>query len=98
MIKIDKYNGIELEEYNGKHFLNLMGIGKKSEKWFKKWAFEAYQENDKLVPGDKARPIKIPLGDRNQAVEVLRKLLEEIGGSETDMGPVEEIPEDDIPF
>lgn len=100
-IQIDKYNTLELDEYQGKYYINLLGPDKAGEKWYKKWVFEAYRKDGENVPGDKSRPLKIPLGELGKAKDALRAFLDELPDEAqkplTD-GHGKPINEDDIPF
>lgn len=62
VLKTNKWNGVEIEEYNGKFSLVLKSPGKgaKEGQWFPQWClmstgFKEYSE--------KPSPVKIPLGD-----------------------------------
>lgn len=85
------HNGIALEEYNGKISLVRAYRGKNKEVYVK-WGFP---EKDK-APTEKAIPWKVELGSESEAVEILTKLLQNLGG--IPFSAPEPIDDSDIPF
>lgn len=87
--------GFEVSEYNGKFSLCSSNEGKDGKIWFK-WVFP--QNKDK-EPIDKAIPMKVELGSRENAIARLKKAIEfvetyeDLVGGDGDDGH-----DDDIPF
>lgn len=73
-IKTTDYDGIYLEEYNGKYSINALRVS--NEKFYTVWAKytkgkDVYQEKD--------WPVKVNLGDKETAKTTLLNLLAELG-------------------
>ena len=83
--------GIALEEYNGKLSLTKGNIGRDGNQYFE-WG---YPQRDR-APQEKAIPWKIILGDKQEAIEVLNRILSVLldGKVQDDQGEIT----DDIPF
>ena len=78
--------GVAVEEYNGKWTLVSMYNGYKQ--WAKyKIGKDAYKEKD--------LPVKVSLGTRDKAIEILTAALREIRG---DTPAADDAPFDDAPF
>lgn len=68
-IKIDDNNGFEFEEYDGKW--SLMPTRKGYKQWAKyRKGKDEYQEKD--------WPVKVTLGNREQAIRVCKKILQQL--------------------
>jgi len=67
--------GVQLDEYNGVFSLIAAREGTDG-KIYKEWAFP--QDKDRR-PRDKAIPVKVDLGDKDQAIEALLVFLRELG-------------------
>jgi hypothetical protein len=81
MFKINEWDCIELNEYKGNYEITL-GYAKKDGSFGVKFCKREFGKgNEKNVP------VKIPLGDKEKAISVLRSLLEEL-----------ESTDDDVPF
>lgn len=74
-IEIDKYSVTGIEDYNGKLSI-VLGYEKDGE--FKpKWCKQEFGKgNEKNVP------VKIPLGDKEKAMEILGFLMEQVDSSD----------------
>jgi len=85
VLQINKWNGVEIEQHNGKFSLILKteGKGPKAGQWFTVWC---QLSNGFKTFAEKASPMKIPLGDTkldaaanlDQLVRMLREMKEEI--------------------
>jgi len=94
VIKVNYYNSIKLEEYNGKYSLCAVDNGK-DETYYLKWCFLSEWKNGAAVPGDRKMPMKIVLGDnKEQAIGTLELLLAELQGKSDSS----EDQQDDTPF
>ena len=94
IIKINTYNSIKLEEYNGKYSLCAVDNGQ-NETFYLKWCFLSEWKNGAAVAGDRKMPMKIVLGDnKEQAIGTLELLLAELKGKSD--SPAEQ--PDDTPF
>ena len=72
MIEINRYNYVKIEEYNGMYSL-ILGYKDKDGEFKPKWCkMEFGKGNERNVP------VKIPLGNRDQAGEVLSKLIDSL--------------------
>ena len=68
-IKINDDNGFELDEYDGK--FSLMPTRKGYKQWAKyRKGKDEYQEKD--------WPVKVILGDREQAIRVCKEILQQL--------------------
>lgn len=78
--EVDHYNGIQIQKYNGIFGLLAMqkGGGEQKEVWYKIWTFLSYWKNGEAVPGDKKRPMAVRLGEKQQAIEILEKIIYQI--------------------
>ena len=91
---------IIIEDYNGNYGLCLAKKGDKGGTLWKKWCYP--QVKDKK-PAEKAIPLKIPLGSRDDARQVSKQIAEAFGWIVTEPGKGTQKPviiEDDseIPF
>lgn len=92
-IKTGDKTGVEIEEYQGRYALASLYIGTDG-KMYKEWAYRQYGK-DKVA--DKATPIKVSLGDKQQAIDVCREMLKYFGHTfAADQLPVDS--GDDVPF
>jgi len=97
-IKVNEYNAIELNEYNG--IFELVAGVEKDDKFFKNWNIASTYDSEVggSVPSKKEDgryrnvPAKVILGDREQAIKNLRLLLEQL--EEAIVPP----PSGDVPF
>ena len=89
---------IVIEEYQGVYGLVLSKKGDKGGTVFKKWCFPEFKKE----PGKKAVPWKLPLGNRDDAVKVIRALAAAFGiGAPVGQGTAPQVSDDDddgIPF
>lgn len=75
---IDYYNGVAVDIHNNVFGLISMNKGA-NDVWYKRWIFWSEYKNGKSVPkNDKVRPLAIRLGDKAVALEVLKKLMDDI--------------------
>jgi hypothetical protein len=75
-IRINDYDMVKLEEYNGKFSL-VLGYEAKDGSFKVKWSKQEFGKgNEKNVP------VKVPLGDKPSAVMVLGMWLRELDGGE----------------
>jgi len=81
------HNGVALEEYNGKFSIVRAYRGKDGEVYVK-WG---YGQKNK-APMEKAIPWKVELGSESQAVDILRRLLKQLGADENPPIDSETIP------
>lgn len=77
VIEINNYDGIQLDEYNGKYSLNAMQHGQ-NDVWYKRWVFLSRYKDGEAVPDKKKQPMKVVLGDKSKALEVLKHLYNQI--------------------
>jgi hypothetical protein len=76
MIQVNEYDYIDIEDYNGKKSL-VLGYEKKDGSFGVKWCkMEFGKGNEKNVP------VKIPLGNAEQAIDILQTLIIELQGDE----------------
>jgi len=87
MFEIDKWTQIELVEYTGTFSIE-QGYRKNDDSFGYKTVKEEFGKGNEKVTHK-----KIPLGNRDKAIEALRYMLTELGAE-----PVAQVPEDDVPF
>ena len=81
VIKVDYYNSVMIEEYNGKYSICAVDNGQ-NECFYKKWVFLSRWRNGEAVPDDRKMPMKVALGDdKAQAVRTLETLLVKLKGT-----------------
>ena len=88
---------IIVEKYNDQYGLVLGKKGDKGGTVFKKWCFPEFKKE----PGKKAVPWKLPLGNRDDAVKVIRALAAAFGiGVPGGQGkaPQSSADDDSLPF
>lgn len=85
--------GIGIEEYNGEYGICACQQGEDG-KIYARWVFP--QKGKEREPGDKAIPMKLTLGDKDQAVERLQALIKTLQGGDGGYAPDD--GGDDIPF
>ena len=96
-IASSQYNeGVFFTEYNGKYQL-LTGQTGKDDENYKKWVFP--QGKDRL-PGEKAIPMGVTIGGKDEAISILKAMLSELGGTanESQTHGANKEPVDEIPF
>ena len=100
LIKIDpsKGQGVGIDEYQGNISL-VAGYEGKDGKIQLEWVRGQHYDKEakKKVPDDKDRPLKIYLGSKERAIEVLEALLWQLGVEihQKEARPAEE---DEVPF
>lgn len=92
--KTTEHDGIRLSEYKGTYSLDALGT--KDDKFYTVWA--KYQKGwDEFQ--DKAWPVKVILGNKEQAKTTLLKLIAELGeNNQVDILPDNSTPLDDVPL
>ena len=71
--------GIVLDEYNG--VFSLVSARKKDENVYLEWCYPQARDGSRK-PIEKSLPWKIPLGDRGQALKILRAVMVDLGASD----------------
>jgi hypothetical protein len=97
VIKVDKYGGLRLQEYNGKWSLVATQTGQ-NEVEYLKWVFLSSWSKAKggPVPGEQKLPMGVTLGEsKAAAIANLRAILAQLEGREHDKAPV---GDDSCPF
>ncbi len=94
VVKVDNYNSVTIQEYDGKFSLNAVQNGQ-NDNFYLKWAFPSEWKNGKQKAGDKAWPVRVMLGDRETAINVLSTVLIKLKGQASE---IPDVPEDNIPF
>ena len=92
-------DGVLLEEYQGKW--SLVMAQDKDGTVYKRWVYPQKRVDKENVPGDKAIPHKILLGNKDQAVQILSHFLDVLqpGGMRSDTPNPPPFDDDDsIPF
>ena len=82
VLKVNQYDGIMINEYNGKINLNAVERGS-NEVWYKVWCFLSSwsKEAGGPVPNDKKRVMSVHIGDsKAEAVTNLRKIIDLLVG------------------
>ena len=87
-----EYDGIRLSEYNGTY--SLEALRTKDDKFYPVWA--RYQKGRDEFQ-DKAWPVKVILGNKEQAKTTLLKLIAELGEN-NQVDNQSDIPLSDVPF
>jgi len=78
IIEVNNYDGIKVDEYNGKISLVAMQKGQ-NEVWYLKWAFLSRWKKGETepVPDTKKMPMKVLLGnDKEQAQKIIKEIWE----------------------
>ena len=92
--KTTEYDGIRLSEYKGTYSLDALRT--KDDKFYPVWA--RYQKGRDEFQ-DKAWPVKVILGNKEQAKTTLLKLIAELGeNNQVDILPDNSTPLDEPPF
>jgi len=86
-IKTTDFDGIKLSEYQGKY--SIEALRTKDENFYPVWA--KYQKGRDEFQ-EKSWPVKIVLGDKENAIGALKQIL-----SELEIGS-QQAPLDDVPF
>jgi hypothetical protein len=73
-MEIDKYTHVELSNYNGKYSI-VLGYLSKDGKFNPKWCEQEFGKGNK-----KSVPVKVLIGEKDKAVEVLLSFINEITG------------------
>ena len=88
----DQYKvGCVLEEYQGSFNVCAAQQGK-DEKIYLRWC---YNQTSERKPSEKTTPVKVGLGTKQQAIEILESFLSVLKEGQPIMP---EVPEGDIPF
>ncbi len=87
VIPVNDYDGIKLDEYNGKYSLLFCRV-KKDGSYESQWAKYSKRKGDYQ---DKDWPIKVPLGDKKTAIGALEMILSYLRGEKS-------LSKDDVPF
>jgi len=92
--KTTEYDGLTLSEYKGTYSLDALRT--KDDKFYTVWA--KYQKGRDEFQ-DKAWPVKVILGNKEQSKTTLLKLIAELGeNNQPDILPDNSTPLDDVPF
>lgn len=77
IIEVNNYDGIKVDEYQGKYYLVAMQKGQ-NEVWYMRWCFlSRFKKGEKEpFPSDKKQPIKVVLGDKESAMKNLKLIFE----------------------
>ena len=95
---------IVIEEYQGNYGLVLAKKGTKEGTLWKKWCYPQVKgdggKEGKSKPAEKAIPLKIPLGNREDAVKVVREIAKAFGIYGVGVTGGQTVPpdDDDLPF
>ena len=93
---------ILVELYKDQYSLMLAVKGKADSTVYKKWTYPQVRKDGKNYPAEKAIPLKLPLGNRDDAVKVIRALAAAFGiGAPVGQGTAPQVSDDDddgIPF
>ena len=97
-LKVGTSTGVQLQEYQGS--INLQAgyeqkDGKIGLKWIRSKHFD--KESKKEVEDAKDTPLKIYLGSKDRAIEVLEALVWQLGGQQP-RGQAKSYQESNIPF
>jgi len=95
-----KYHEVLMvEKYNDQYGIALGQEGKDGRIWAK-WTYPQVRKDGKNYPAEKAIPLKLPLGNRDDAVKVIKALAAAFGiGVPGGQGTVaQSSADDDIPF
>lgn len=82
VIEVDHYNGVQLRCYDGKYGLLSMQKGQ-NEVWYKKWVFLSRwskSQKEPLPDTNKKLPMAVRLGDKQTALNTLKKLIKDLQG------------------
>ena len=99
-IQINQKSAVELEEYQGGFSLISCWYSTKKDEWVQQWATMQFGKEEKRAP------VKVYLGQRDKAIQVLEEALAELRGNNKPPkreqtpqadAPIE-IPDDEIPF
>ena len=85
--------GAALDEYQDIISVCSAQIGKDG-KCYKRWAFPQVADRK---PGEKALPVSIRLGDKDNAIKILKGFIAALSGEKKEE-PVKDSVDDDIPF
>ena len=79
IIKIDRYSGVALNEYDGKFSIQTYNLGS-NEVWYLVWVFLSKwsKGSSKAVPDEKKRPMAVRIGDKATAIKTLQTLLKQL--------------------
>jgi accessory colonization factor AcfC len=102
--KVNDYNAFKLNEYQGT--FEIVSGNDNDGKFWMNWAIASEYDSDAghSVPVKKDNgsyrnvPVKVVLGNREQAVENLKWLLGQLEGHDLDEPLPEPSPNDDVPF
>jgi len=88
-IETSDHDGVTLEEYQGKYY--LVSYYLKNGTFYMRWA--KYQVGKDMF-SEKPIPVKVMLGDKKTALEVLKYFIDQLDPQQ----PVAPVVEDDVPF
>jgi len=83
-----QYNEVLMLEKRGDDYGIVLAQESKEGTNYKRWVFPQRRVDNKNVPAEKAIPLRVPLGNRDQAVRILTAMLNVFAPK----------PKDDIPF
>jgi len=91
----EKYGrGIAVEEYKNEYGICSAVKPRDDGRVFAEWVYPQGRQDGKNVPKDKAIPFRIQLGVKEQAIQILEKLIYMIEGRSDS----KKVNPDDIPF
>jgi hypothetical protein len=95
-LESSKYNELIVLEKRGDDYgIALAQESQNGGTNYMKWVFPQRRVDGKNVPNEKAIPFRIPLGNRTEALAIIEKIREALGGNTK---PNNKPVEDDIPF
>lgn len=86
-------DGVMIEEYQGMFSLVAARQGKGNGTNYKKWGYPQYKDN----PNEKAIPWKITLGNRQQALDIIKQIQRALDPGATPSVPPP-VEDEDVPF
>jgi hypothetical protein len=95
-LESSKYNELVVLEKRGDDYgIALAQESQNGGTNYMKWVFPQRRVDGKNVPNEKAIPFRIPLGNRTEALAIIEKIREALGGNTK---PNNKPVDDDIPF
>lgn len=83
VIKVDHYNGVEISEYKGTY--SLLALDKGGQAWYWKKCLPNFYDKEKgkrrfKTEAEKPEPVKVIIGEGEQAIKVLETAIIKIRG------------------
>lgn len=96
-IEGSEYNEVVLlEKYGDRYSIVLGQESRNGGTVYKKWCYPQRRVDNQNLPAEKAIPMRIPIGDRNQAIAIMQGMLAAFKNPQT--AKTAPTNKDEIPF